>query len=154
MTWERRLDSDVTDEDLWRLAEKGGMSVREIARRHGISKSVAAARIARHRKRLAEEKARRDEEARQLRNARERAERRGFRRDPNGIHSIAELERLADSERYQRSAHPAPLQEVVLRSGLTGYMAWLDERDFHAGRISAEELARRRRPRPFRVISL
>ncbi len=124
--WEQKFHGD--DLDLY-LANEGGVGVRALAKQHGISKSVVAARIARVRKQLNADPW--TEEPKRRRRSQPASE------SPS-----------ADS--------PAPAREVVvpaLQRAYT-YSDWLDDRDLAAGRISAEELGRRRAPRAIRFVRL
>ena len=124
--WEQKFTGD--DYDLY-LASEAGVGVRALADQHGISKPVAAARIARVRKRLTADPW--TEEPR--------------RRGPSQPASEAPS---ADS--------PAPAREEVvpaLQRAYT-YCDWLDDRDYAAGRITAEQLGRRRAPRTIRFVRL
>jgi hypothetical protein len=123
--WEQKFHGD--DFDLY-LANEAGVGVRALAKEHGISKSVVAARIARVRKRLTYDPW--TEEPRRRRR------------------SQAAIEPPAGDL-------PAPDREVVpaLQRAYT-YCDWLDDRDFAAGRITAEELGRRRAPRAIRFVRL
>jgi hypothetical protein len=124
--WEQKFHGD--DLDLF-LANEAGAGVRALAKQYGISKSVVAARIARVRDQLNVDPW--TEEPRRRRRCQPASE------APS-----------ADS--------PAPAREEVvpaLQRAYT-YSDWLDDRDFAAGRITAEQLGRRRAPRAIRFVRL
>jgi len=124
--WEQKFLGD--DFHLY-LANEAGVGVRALAKQYGISKSVVAARIARVRKRLTADPWTKEPRRR--------------RRNQPGSETPS-----ADS--------PAPAREEVvpaLQRAYT-YSDWLDDRDFAAGWITAEQLGRRRAPRQIRFVRL
>jgi hypothetical protein len=124
--WEQKFHGD--DLELY-LTNEAGVGVRALAKEHGISKSAVAARIARVRKRLTADPW--TEEPRRR------------RRSQSAVEPPA-----ADSLGPAREAVVPALERSY------SYVDWLNDRDYAAGRITAEELARRRAPRQIRFVRL
>jgi hypothetical protein len=102
---------------------------RALAKQYGISKSVVAARIARVRKRLTADP---------------------WTEEPK------RRRRSQPASEAPSAGSPAPAREEVvpaLQRAYT-YSDWLDDRDVAAGRITAQELGRRRAPRAIRFVRL
>ena len=124
--WEQKFHGD--DLDLL-FANEAGVGVRALAKQYGVSKSVIAARIARVRKELTA--------------------------DPWTKEPKRRRRSQADSEAPSADSLAPVREEVVpaLERAYT-YSDWLDDRDFAAGRITGEQLGRRRAPRAIRFVRL